>query len=331
MSGRVSSGVSGRVSGGVTGRAGGGVIGRMVGLHDVLVLVLAGIAMVIAAIGVSARPAAGQVPTLPRIDSLVITGDYDAARAALDRWWSARESFDVPGSDMARALMLRAKLQTDPAQAESDYLALVLGYPASPLAPEALLRLGQGLVATGDASRAAAYLQRLTADYPGRAERPAAFLWLARANTATRQYAAACRAANTGLADARDPQVAAMLRIEASAACSVDGQAGGRAEGRVEGPVGDQLPPATDLARPAGEWAVQTGAFRQRASASALMERLRRAGYSPRLVLVPRSDLMRVRVGYFATSGEANDLLTRLRGDGFDAVVVRDADQERQP
>lgn len=291
------------------------------------VLLLATAVGATAAIGVSARPAAGQVPTLPRIDSLVTAGDYDAARAALDRWWSARESFDVPGSDMARALMLRAKLQMDPAEAESDYLALVLGYPASPLAPEALLRLGQALLATGDASRAAAYFHRLTADYPGRAERPAAFLWLARARTATRQHAAACEAANAGLAAAQDPQVAAMLRVEASAACSVDAQAGERVDNRA----GDQQPATTGPAGPTGDWAVQTGAFRQRASADALLERLRRAGYSPRLVLVPRSDLMRVRVGQFATSAEASDLLTRLRDDGFDAVVVGDADQERQP
>lgn len=285
----------------------------MSGVPGALLLVLAAGAMATATVGVSARPAAAQVPSLSRVDSLVTAGEYDAARTALDRWWSAHDGFDVPGSDMARALMLRAKLQTDPAAAESDYLALVLGYPASPLAPEALLRLGQGLLATGDAPRAAAYLRRLTADYPGRAERPAAFLWLARANTATRQYAAACRAANTGLADARDPQVVAMLRIEAGATCS--------------GPQS----PATGVARPSGEWAVQTGAFRQRAGANALMERLRGAGYSPRLVLVPRSDLMRVRIGQFTTSGEARDLLTRLRNEGFDAVVVRDADQERQP
>lgn len=292
-----------------------GVSGRLGGVRRPLLLVLVAGAAATTTATATARPAAGQVPSLPRADSLVNAGDYDAARAALDQWWSGRGRSDVPGSDMARALLLRAKLQTDPAAAESDYLALVLGYPASPLAPEALLRLGQGLLATGDASRAAAYLHRLTADYPGRPERPAAFLWLARANTATRRYEAACRAANSGLVDARDPQVVAMLRIEAGAACAAD----------------EQPAPATGLARPSGEWAVQTGAFRQRASASALMERLRRAGYSPRLVLVPRSELMRVRVGQFTTSGAASDLLTRLRNDGFDAVVVRDADQEREP
>lgn len=288
---------------------------------------------------VAAGPAMAQTPTLPRVDSLVTAGDYDAARTALDQWWSARGSSDAPGSDKARALLLRAKLQTDPDAAESDYLALVLGYPASPLAPEALLRLGQGLLATGDASRAAAYLHRLTADYPGRPERPAGFLWLARANAAIGEYEAACRAANTGLTDARDPQVVGLLRIEAGTVCSstaqadwpTDGQAGltGAAPGATPG--AERRTPATGLARLSGEWAVQTGAFRQRSSASALMERLRRAGYSPRLVLVPRSDLMRVRVGHFTAAGPASELLTRLRNDGFDAVVVRDADQEREP
>jgi tetratricopeptide (TPR) repeat protein len=253
-----------------------------------------------------------QVPTLDRVDSLVTAGEYERARDILDQWWSARDEFEIPGSDKARALMLRAQLAPDLETAEPDYLAVVLGYPTSPHAPEALLRLGQGLLADGDATRAAAYLERLVADYPGRPQRTPGLLWLARASAEARRYQAACAAARQGLQSTNDPDLRAMLQVEAGAACSV------RAE-----PA--EAEPAT------GDYAVQTGAFRYRRSATELMERLQEAGHEPRLVRVPRNDLLRVRVGRFQTAEEAESLVTTLRDQGFDAMVVSDAGDEREP
>ncbi len=288
------------------------------------------IALVLLLCAVLPVDASAQEPSLTRVDSLLTLGDYDGARTTLDAWWQARGPRDGQGADMAHALTLRARLQPDPKAAEADYLAVVLGYPASPFAAGALLRLGQGLLATGDATRAAAYLDRLATDYPGHAQRPVTLLWLARANSAARRTADACSAARAGLEDARDPQLAAMLRIEAGASCSLDSAT----------PVATPEPAATGAAGrgaaaadvPAtGEWTVQTGAFRQRASAEALAERLRGAGFSPRLVRVPRNDLLRVRVGRFSASADASALLERIRGQGFDAVVVSDAEEEREP
>ncbi len=323
----------------------------------ILPVLLAALALLTAA---AAPPAAlAQVPTLSRVDSLVVAGQYADARTTLGRWWSARDQFDVPGSDMARALMLRARLASDPDDAEPDYLAVVLGYPTSTHAPEALLRLGQGLLATGDAARSAAYLERLVADYPGRPQRLPGLLWLARAQTAARRPAAACNAARSGLQDARDPDLAAMLRAEVETACALaaadpapgDAAAAGAVAGRADRPADrtdrpaatPQPRPVTPEARPAprdmetgpvtaaGDWSVQTGAFRYRASADALMERLREAGHSPRLVLVPRNDLLRVRIGRFPSQDDAVRLVNRLRSQGFEALPVRDAAEERRP
>ena len=291
---------------------------------------------------------AAQVPTLDRVDSLVAAGRYDEARAGLDRWWSARQAFDVPGSDRARAMVLRGRLQTDPAAAENDYLGVVIGHPTSPHAPEALLRLGQGLLATGQAARAAGYLQRLVADYPGRPQRTLGLLWLARAHTGARNLPAACRAARDGLDDVDDAEIAAMLRIEEAAACAIGGQLAEapRADPAPAPPAQparqdpapaearERPPPATTAGAreaPGGAFAVQTGAFRYRQGAEALMGRLRTAGYEPRLVLVPNSELMRVRVGRFATAGDAARVVTEVRRAGFDAVVVGDARAERTP
>lgn len=290
--------------------------------------------------------ARGQVPTLDRVDSLVTAGQYDTARVILDQWWSARDEFDVPGSDMSRALMLRAQLAPDLETAEPDYLSIVLGYPTSDYAPEALLRLGQGLLAEGDATRASAYLERLVADYPGRPQRTKALLWLARANTAARRPGAACSAAQEGLRATNDPDLRAMLQVEAAASCAVRTGAapGERPETRPEtrperAPSANApretapaaQPPAERPAAAAGEFAVQTGAFRYRESAETLMERLREAGHQPRLVRIPRNDLLRVRVGRFADRDPADALVTALRNSGFDALVVSDADEEQEP
>ena len=273
--------------------------------------------------------AVAQVPTLDRVDSLVTAGSYEEARSILDQWWSARDEFDVPGSDMARALMLRAQLAPDPETAEPDYLAVIIGYPTSSHAPEALLRLGQGLLADGDATRAAAYLERLVADYPGRPQRLAALLWLARADNAARRPAAACSAARLGLQDARDPDLRSMLEIEAGASCAV----------RTEPEPRQQQPAPTQRERPesprqqagTGNVSVQAGAFRFPEGAERLMQQLRDAGHQPRLVRVPDSELLRVRVGRFQNDEQAEILIAQLRDQGFDAVVVRDVADERQP
>lgn len=288
-----------------------------------------------------------QVPSLPRVDSLLAAGEYDQARSDLERWWSAREEFDVPGSDRARALMLRARLAPDMETAEPDYLAVVLGYPTSEHAPDALLRLGQGLLAAGEPVRAADYLQRLTADYPGRPQRTVGLLWLARAGTAAGRSAAACSAAREGLrAAAGDSDLVAMLHIEEAASCTIGSADAGAvttpATARPDPPTAGRPRAAEPAASPApdrpagaeaadGGYAAQTGAFSQPGGARALAERLRAAGHEPRTVLVPASDLFRVRVGRFASTQEAARLVVRLRSQGFDAYVVGDVRQEREP
>ena len=289
---------------------------------------------------VPGRPAVAQVPTLDRVDSLVAAGSYEWARATLKQWWSARNSFDVPGSDRARALMLRGRLAPDIDAAEPDYLALVLGYPNSPHAPEALLRLGQGLLAAGEADRAAGYLRRLVADYPGAEQRARGLLWLARASRSAGLASAGCTAARQGLRDYDDPSLSELLRIEEAATCGAGGGAVARqVEQRPPAPptpveaeaadAGPAEPVAADAA--AGSFAVQTGAFRFEKGANDLMARLREAGYEPRAVLVPRNDLLRIRVGRFQTGEEAARLVAELERQGFAAVVVRDADRERRP
>lgn len=77
-----------------------------------------------------------------------------------------------------------------------------------------------------------------------------------------------------------------------------------------------------------GSFAVQAGAFSERAGAEELASRLRAGGFQPRLATVEGSPLVRVRVGRFADAAGATRVHDALVEAGFDAMVVRDAGRE---
>ncbi|HUF11705.1 MAG TPA: SPOR domain-containing protein [Longimicrobiales bacterium] len=280
---------------------------------------LAGLFSLLATASVHAQDA-----TLARVDSLAAAGRLSEARSTLASW-RVRHPTGSPGAGPAahaQALFLEGRLATDAAVAIDSYLAIALAYPTSGDAPAALLRLGQGLLASGDAPRAAAYLERLTADYPRAAERPAALLWLARAHTATRRPDRACAASRTGLeASAADAEIRALLRTEEEVACLTTEAAAARAEPSPLPAPGD--PPAH------ARFAAQTGAFRDHDSARALAQRLVRAGFDARVAILDGSALARVRIGRFSRLADAEAEAARLRAHGIETIVVDDVPRER--
>jgi len=161
---------------------------------------------------------------LARVDSLIRADRLDAARTALDEW-SATHT-DVPGIDRAEAGLLRGRLARSWTEAEQAFIATAIGYPVTPQAPEALLRLGQGLVAAAippaepdAAARAVAYLERLVADYPNSHVRTQAFLWLARALHADGRAAAACRRLDQAPLAAGDSATVSLILYDKRARC----------------------------------------------------------------------------------------------------------------
>lgn len=280
-----------------------------------------------------AAPGFAQDSELDRVESLIANGDYAAARAAIEQWWKAVDGGRNVSSDMrARAHLLRARLAPDLRSAERDYLAVALGHPTTPYAPHALLALGQGFLASGDRARAVSYLQRLIDDYPGSPLRPVGLLWVARTRRLEGDAAGACVAARAGHAGA-GPDVAALLRREEQAACqpAEQGHAAPRGQDQSAARDAGRTPQTQRPAATQGRFAVQSGAFRQVDGARALADRLRSAGYEPRIVLVSGSRLLRVRVGRFLSAADAESVASRLRSAGFPAVVVNDAHQEQQP
>ncbi|MFO7260745.1 MAG: SPOR domain-containing protein [bacterium] len=289
------------------------------------------IATLLLAGGLVAAPAAAQLPSLDRAEELIARGEYAAAREIVERWWREEPaaSPDILRTGRPRALLLRARLATHAAEAERDYLALALGHPSSPEAAVALLRLGQGLLASGQAERAATYLERLATDHPNSPDRAVGLLWLARARRLAGRTDAACEAANQAAeSQGVGPDLAALIRSEQVASCR-----------RITDPrpsATRQTPPPTRTAADRPEtnagttrtFAAQAGAFREESGAQTLAAQLRRAGFEPRLVRLPGSSLIHVRIGRFATAAEADALVARLRAAGFTALVVRDAARE---
>lgn len=278
----------------------------------------------LAPVGLSA-----QQGLLEEVERLAASGRMTQARAALERWDGDHPPADrtIGANDRALALLLRGRLATDAPAALEAYRALVLSYPSSRSAPEALLRLGQGLLAANDAVRAALYLHRLVTDFPGNPHRPAALLWLARTRAALDDRGAACDAATAGVREAgADPDIGRLLRTERESLCAAPAPAPA---------VSSEPPPAAarSSADPGsaapGDFAVQSAALRNRASADALAARLRKAGFDARIALVEASALVRVRVGRFPSRAAASSAARDLRAAGFEAVVVDDVARER--
>ncbi|MEX1183547.1 MAG: tetratricopeptide repeat protein [Gemmatimonadota bacterium] len=182
------------------------------------------------AVSLSIAAAAALVPaharaqdtTLDRVHNLIVTGRFTDAGSTLAQWEQSdgQPDSDASANDRARALFLRGLLTDDALEAESSFLGVVLSYPSSPVASEALLRLGQGLLTRGETRRSLAYLERLHSDYPGTDARMVGMLWLARAHRAAGSHTTACETAREGATATTDPNLRLLIEIERDRACS---------------------------------------------------------------------------------------------------------------
>src|SRR5947209_15457677 len=122
-------------------------------------------------------PAKPTDPVFARAQTLVSDGNGAAGRALIDSMIAATP----PSAPLyPQALFWRASLAASAADAESDYKHIVVDYPLTPQAPDALLRLAQLELARGDRDGALAHLQRIPRDYPGSKSLARANYWVAR-------------------------------------------------------------------------------------------------------------------------------------------------------
>ena len=275
-----------------------------------------------------ASAASAQQRALERIDSLIAAGRSQDARNALKEWEriSAADA-KTDGAQRSRALYLSARLTEDAAQAQEKYLNVALSYPTAREAPDALLRFGQGLLATGDAQRAATYFERVIRDYPKATARPVAYLWLTRAQLAAGDARAACSTAGNASKSADlNTDLRELIASEQRTACSppVERKASSTPPAVTPPPALPVSSPATDA-----QYAVQVAAFREVSNATSIAAQLKRSGFDARVVYIEGNSLARVRIGRFKTNAEAATELKRAQSAGLAGIIVDDVQKEK--
>jgi cell division protein FtsN len=280
--------------------------------------------------------AAGQ--SLDQVEELVRLGRTNDARTVLQEWWTA-ERADAPQRDQQRSLWLRGRLTPDPTLADLDFQRIVVLYPSSPYAPQALLRLAQSAHAHGDGATAQRHVESIARDYPASPARAEAEAWLRSAGTPTTTTGVTTPPPASGQPVAAQPPPAPPTTTQPATTRPSTPQPATTQPATTQ-PSTTQ-PPATGPASPAPviqpattrppapaeavlDWAVQFGAFTDQERAFALHEQLFEAGLAARLVRVTGSGFLHVRIGRFGTREEAARELQRVTGLGYTAAIVRD-------
>jgi cell division septation protein DedD len=235
---------------------------------------------------------AQQTPSLDQVETLIKNGQTDEARAMFVRW-------QKDNAESARGLSLSARLTMDAQEAEETYLRIALSYPTTPYAAEALLRLGQFRLMANDPQQAVTYLQRVLSDYPNSEHRAVATEFLARAQE---------------VLAARNPG---------------SKQPAAKAAAPAPTPTPTPTITPTPAPNPNSRYTVQVAAFRDVAGARAYVRELSRMGYDARMVTVPASSLIRVRVGLYDKPADATAVLTKLKAAGYAPVFVSDISREQ--
>tara|TARA_B100000809_G_scaffold144192_2_gene141749 strand:+ start:208 stop:1014 length:807 start_codon:yes stop_codon:yes gene_type:complete len=268
---------------------------------------------VILAVGVAVP--VGAQESLATVDSLALAGRADEARTALDSWW-LNERAGSNRRDRQHGLWLRAILTVDSHMASLDFQRLVLEYPGGSYSDEAMLRLGLISAGAGDLPRAAGYFRTLVTDYPRSPRRRQAEEWL-----------------SDHLVEVEEAEAAAQ-EAEAVAARSADSATG--ADAAADAAVAAVQEPEADS--PSGaetaslRYAVQVGAFESEERARDLLAAVNASGFRARIVRVPESPLVRVRIGAFSDRAGAAELMDQVRRRGHEATIAADVpDEEPMP
>ena len=271
----------------------------------------------------------GAQESLDVVDSLALAGRADEARTVLESWWQSQR---VRSSrrDRQRGLWLRAVLTVDPRMAGLDFQRLVLEYPGGSHSDEAMLRLGLSSAAAGDLPGAAGYFRTLVTDYPRSPQRRQAEEWLSEHVVAVEEAEAAVREAEAAVreeeAEVREEE--AEVREEEAEVREEEAEVREAAAADADAREPEvNSPERAETVSP--RYAVQVGAFESEERATSLLTAMNASGFRARIVRVPGSALVHVRIGTFFDRTGAAELMVRVRRRGHEATIAVDvADEE---
>jgi cell division septation protein DedD len=265
-----------------------------------------------------------------RAKQLVVNGNGAAGRLLVDSIVAATS----PDSALyADAIYWRAALAANTADAERDYKRLVVEYPLSSRAGDALYQLAQLDVARGDRAAAIAHLDRFLLENPANEERGRAGLMLVRVAFDENELQHACVALRRALQDVPAAEVELRNQLDYfSPRCA-----------RVDTTRATAMAPttpardsthrdstATSTARrdtaPApraskAKYTLQVAAYGSKADADALAKRLKARGIDVRVSGTAR--MFRVRIGHYETRAAADAAARELKATKkIDAFVT---------
>lgn len=278
------------------------------------------------AVGVPSAGGAQASAVSPAVDRAVArarasldNGDGADARTILDSLVSAAAS---GSTDLAEALFWRATLAERVTDAERDWKRLVIEVPLAPRAADALFRLGELEMLRGKPADARVYFARIVREYPTGSAKARAQLWTAKSWVAQRDLPRACVA----LAEASASGVPeGELRLQAEEmgrqCATVDKKLIAKAAAESSAPIAVPTPAKPAAVAPANaRYSVQLAAFDTREEGERLVKRLASRDIEARVD--GDSKPFRVRSGYFATRGEANTALAKLKKNGQTGFIA---------
>ncbi|MCU0623114.1 MAG: SPOR domain-containing protein [Gemmatimonadaceae bacterium] len=268
-----------------------------------------------------------------RARTLVTEGNGAAGRTLVD---SIVQASPVGTPVWVEGLWWRAVLAEQAATAERDLLRLAIEHPASPRAPEALLRLGQLELARGAREAAARHFEKLVTEHPDSPLVVQAYAGKGRALVDGPRAAEGCAAIAAARSRLTPAQVELRNQLEFTAqrCVGVDvpparsaSPPSAVAPPALAAPAAPTTPPQTPTATPTParsasapptqaaasgpRYTVAAGTFATRAAATAQLRAVERAGFDGRVGLAGPGK-HRVFVGERLSRAEAQALQQRL-------------------
>jgi tetratricopeptide (TPR) repeat protein len=284
------------------------------------------------------RSASAMDSAFARARSLVVSGQIAAGRKIVDSIFAITPVGTAAYGD---ALYGRATVAPTAADAAQDYRRIVVEYPLSAHAGDALLQLAQIERSQGDRGSAINHLERFLRENPASTKRARTGLWLAQLLFEQNDDIRACGILDQARAATAPGDVelqnqmnfytprcnAAAARAQADSVARADSlhadsvrNAEQRARARAARTSKQTTRSSRGSTSTAGGYSVQVGAFATAAEAEKLATRLRGRGLEARVDGTRKP--FRVRVGRYKTRSEATSALARLKKAGINGFVT---------
>jgi len=260
-----------------------------------------------------------------RARQLVVNGNGAAGRLLVD---SVIAATSPDSAIYADAIYWRAALAATSADAEHDYKRVVVEYPLSAHAGDALFQLAQLEVARGDRAAATTHLDRFLLENPASDDRGRAGLMLVRLAFDQNEPQHACVALRRALQDVPATEVELhnqldyfsprCVNVDSTRAVGTPSRDSARRDSTTASTARRDTTPAPRVSK--ARYTLQVAAYGSKADAEALAKRLKARGVDVRVAGTAR--MFRVRIGRYETRAAAAAAARELKAKKIDAFVT---------